>query len=179
MALTVGSTALNGALAWCMFKGAKLHRSIALEGEGHHLLVDVWTSAGVVLGLLLVQWLHWTWLDPVAALLVAANILKEGVRLLWRSSQGLMDEAASPEVQQQIEQILSTWRLQYGDQIRMDHLRTRQVGAYTELDLHVHLPENWTLAQAAALRSELVQNLTRHIGELKTTVQLLPMNVEA
>ena len=93
LALSVGSSALNGLLAWVMFDAAKRHRSIALEADAKHLVTDVWTSIGVVIGIGLVSITGWLWLDAVVAIGVALNILKEGFHLIWRSSQGLMDEA--------------------------------------------------------------------------------------
>ncbi|MDP2093117.1 MAG: cation diffusion facilitator family transporter, partial [Hydrogenophaga sp.] len=96
LALSVASSVLNGLLAWVMFGAARQHRSIALEADAKHLVTDVWTSAGVVIGIALVHFTGWLWLDPLVAMAVAANILKEGVHLIWRSSQGLMDEAVEP-----------------------------------------------------------------------------------
>jgi len=91
LALSVASSALNAFLAWVMFGAAKVHRSIALEADAKHLVTDVWTSAGVVIGLSMVYFTGWLWLDAVVAMGVALNILKEGFELIWRSSQGLMD----------------------------------------------------------------------------------------
>ena len=93
LALSVVSTGFNGVLAWAMFRSARVHRSIALEGDARHLVTDVWTSVGVVAGLLAAAATGWLWLDPLVAIGVALNILKEGFSLVWRASQGLMDEA--------------------------------------------------------------------------------------
>ena len=106
LALSVGSSALNGLLAWLMFRAAKQHRSLALEADARHLVTDVWTSAGVVIGIGLVSVTGWLWLDAVVAIGVALNILKEGAHLVWESSQGLMDEAVEPEVLTQIQTVL-------------------------------------------------------------------------
>lgn len=93
LALSVLSSVLNGLLAWIMFRSAREYRSIALEADARHLVTDVWTTVGVVVGIGAVALTDWLWLDPLVAIGVALNILKEGVRLMWRSSQGLMDEA--------------------------------------------------------------------------------------
>ena len=82
LALSVASSVLNGLLAWVMFRAARQHRSIALEADAKHLVTDVWTSAGVVVGLVLVHFTGWLWLDPVVAIGVALNILKEGYHLI-------------------------------------------------------------------------------------------------
>ncbi|MBY0408845.1 MAG: cation diffusion facilitator family transporter, partial [Burkholderiaceae bacterium] len=103
LALSMASSALNGLLAWVMFGAARTHRSIALEADARHLVTDVWTSVGVVVGIVGAALTGWLWLDAVAAIVVALNILKEGVHLVWQSSQGLMDAAVEPEVQATIE----------------------------------------------------------------------------
>ena len=96
LGLSVLSSALNGFLVWLMFRSAREYRSIALEADARHLVTDVWTSAGVLVGIVGAVLTGWLWLDAVAAIAVALNILKEGVSLVWRSSQGLMDSAVEP-----------------------------------------------------------------------------------
>ncbi|MFN3493210.1 MAG: cation diffusion facilitator family transporter [Hydrogenophaga sp.] len=181
LVLSVVSSALNGLLAWQMFRAARVHRSIALEADARHLVTDVWTSAGVVVGLVLVQFTGWLWLDPLLAIGVALNILKEGVRLMWRSSQGLMDEALEPEVLAAIRQTLDTFSPPGGEfsTIRFDHLATRKAGQRRFVDFHMHLPPNWTLARAAAIRADVEKALMLAVPGLRATIQLLPSNVEA
>lgn len=87
LVLSVLSSGLNGVLAWAMFRSAKIHRSIALEADARHLVTDVWTSAGVVIGIGAVALTGWLWLDALVAMGVALNILWEGGRLMWRSSR--------------------------------------------------------------------------------------------
>ena len=107
LALSVLSSAFNWALAWAMLQSGRQHRSIALEGDARHLMTDVWTSAGVVVGVGLVAFTGWSWLDPAVAIGVALNILREGASLMWKSSQGLMDEALEPEVMDDIQKTLA------------------------------------------------------------------------
>lgn len=181
LALSVLSSALNGLLAWTMFRASREHRSIALEGDARHLMTDVWTSAGVVVGLVLVQVSGWLWLDPVVAIGVALNILKEGAHLIWRSSQGLMDEAVEPEVQAGIEETLAGFVLDDtgAPVIRFDHIHTRGAGQRRFADLHMHVPGSWTLAEAAALRGRVELALMQAVPGLHVTIQLLPSDVEA
>ena len=101
LTLSMVSSAMNGALAWSMLKKAREHRSMALEGDARHLFADVWTSLGVVLGLLATAATGWLWLDPAIAILVAANVAREGFSLVRRSADGLMDGAVEPDVQAQ------------------------------------------------------------------------------
>jgi cation diffusion facilitator family transporter len=181
LVLSVVSSALNGLLAWAMFASAKVHRSIALEADAKHLVTDVWTSIGVVLGLLLVAWSGWLWLDALIAIGVALNILREGGHLLWRSSQGLMDEAVEREVEQSIRDILQGFEHRRGETeiVRFDHLSTRKAGQRRFADVHMHMPASWTLGRAAALRTSVEQALMSAVPGLRASIQLLPSDVEA
>lgn len=176
LALSVVSSVFNGLLAWVMFDAARTHRSIALEADAKHLITDVWTSVGVVVGIGLVAVTDWLWLDPLVAIGVAINILREGAHLVWRSSQGLMDEALEPEVQAQIDRTLSEF---HHHTIRFDHVSTRRSGQRRFVDLHMHMPANWTLGRAAAVRMSVEQALMSAVPGLRATIQLLPSDVEA
>ena len=181
LTLSVGSSALNGLLAWLMFRAARQHRSLALEADARHLVTDVWTSAGVVVGLVLVSVSGWLWLDAVVAIGVALNIMKEGWRLVWRSSQGLMDEALEPEVLADVQRVLDGFAHQRGETeiLRFDHLNTRKAGQRRFVDVHMHMPASWTLGRAAALRASVEQALMSEVPGLRATIQLLPSDVEA
>jgi cation diffusion facilitator family transporter len=181
LALSVISSVLNGLLAWVMFGAAKTHRSIALEADAKHLVTDVWTSVGVVIGIGLVSLTGWLWLDALVAIAVALNILKEGVHLIWRSSQGLMDEAVEPEAIAKINETLAGFAYQRGEVsiIRFDHITTRQAGQRLFVDLHMHMPASWTLGRAAALRTSVEQALMSAVPGLRASIQLLPSDVEA
>ena len=176
LALSVGSSVLNGALAFAMLRKAREHRSMALEADARHLITDVWTSAGVVVGLLAVKFTGWLWLDPVVAIALALNILREGGSLVRRSADGLMDRALEPEVRAEIEKTLDVFRHQA---IRFDHVTTRRAGQRRFVDLHMHMPAGWTLGRAAALRTSVEQALMSAVPGLRASIQLLPMDVEA
>jgi cation diffusion facilitator family transporter len=176
LALSIVSSAINGALAWLMFSSARLHRSMALDADARHLMTDVWTSAGVVVGVALVALTGWLWLDAVVAIGVALNIVREGVGLVWRSSQQLMDQALEPEVQAEIEKILANFR---HTTIRFDHVNSRRSGSRRFVDLHMHMPGDWSLRRAAAVRISVEQALMSAVPGLRATIQLLPNDVEA
>jgi len=176
LGLSLVSSALNGLLAWVMHRAAVQHRSIALEADARHLVTDVWTSAGVVVGLGLAWATGWLWLDAVVAIGVALNILREGVSLIRRSSQGLMDEALEPQVLAQIQEVLQGFA---HPTIRFDHVTTRQAGQRRFVDMHMHMPAGWTLGRAAALRTSVEQALMSAVPGLRATIQLLPSDVEA
>jgi cation diffusion facilitator family transporter len=174
--LTVVSSAMNGVLAWAMLRKAREHRSMALEGDARHLFTDVWTSAGVLLGLLTVMVTGWLWLDPIVAIAVAANIVREGVSLIWRSVDGLMDRALEPQVRAEIERTLAGFS---HPTLRFDHVTTRRAGTRRFVDLHMHMPGSWSLGRAAAVRTAVEQALMSAVPGLRATIQLLPTDVEA
>jgi cation diffusion facilitator family transporter len=176
LGLAALSSGLNWLLASRMMAASALHRSIALEADARHLYTDVWTSAGVVVGLVLVHVTGWLWLDPVLAIGVALNILREGAHLAWRSIEGLMDSAVEPEVRAQIDRTLAQFA---HHTIRFDHLVTRRAGQRRFVDLHMHMPANWSLGRAAALRADVEQALMAELPGLRASIQLLPSNVEA
>ena len=176
LALALASSLVNGLLAWRMLAASREHRSIALEADARHLFADVWTSVGVVAGLLLVPVTGWLWLDPLLAIAIALNILREGAQLARRSIAGLMDSAVEPEVRAQIDRALAQFAHQA---IRFDHIVTRRAGQRRFVDVHMHMPANWSLGRAAALRTTVEQALMSEVPGLRASIQLLPLNVEA
>ena len=176
LGLALSASVLNGVLAWTMLAASRVHRSIVLEADARHLFTDVWTSVGVVAGLLFVPLTGWLWLDPLLAVGVALNILREGGRLVSRSVDGLMDSAVDPTVQQSIDAVLAQFA---HHAIRFDHLGTRRAGQRIFVDLHMHMPSTWTLGRAAALRTSVEQALMSEVPGLRATIQLLPLDVEA
>jgi cation diffusion facilitator family transporter len=176
LALSTLSSVLNGVLAWAMLRKGRAHRSVALEADARHLFTDVWTSAGVIVALIAVAFTGWLWLDPVIAVVVALNILREAVRLLWGATDGLMDRALEPDVQRQIQETLREFAHQA---IRFDHVVTRRAGQRRFVDLHMHMPASWTLRRAAALRASVEQALMQAVPGLRARIELLPSDVEA
>jgi cation diffusion facilitator family transporter len=176
LALSVLSSAINGTLAWAMLQSSRRHRSMALEADARHLVTDVWTSAGVVVGIGLVVFTGWLWIDAAVAIGVALNIVREGVRLMWKSSQGLMDEALEPQVMDEVGKVLASFA---HSTIRFDHIASRRSGQRRFVDLHMHMPASWTLGRAAAVRASVEQALMSAVPGLRASIQLLPSDVEA
>ncbi|WP_205737194.1 cation diffusion facilitator family transporter [Acidovorax sp. HDW3] len=174
LALSLASTGLNGLLAWAMFRSARAHRSVALEGDARHLVTDVWTSIGVVVGLLAARATGWLWLDPLVAMGVALNILKEGGALVWRAAQGLMDEAVEQALLELIGATLERHSQASAGAVRFDNLTSRRAGARSYVQLHMHVPAQWTLGRAAAAREALEAELMGTIPGLYATIELLP-----
>jgi cation diffusion facilitator family transporter len=175
LALSIVSSVLNGLLAARMLAESRRHRSIALEADARHLFTDVWTSAGVVVGVVGVQLSGWLWLDPAVAIGVAINIIREGARVVWVSVDGLMDKALEPDVQERIDRTLARFA---ESSVRFDDMVTRRAGSRRFLDVHMHVPASWTLGRAATLRGEVEQALMSEVAGLRASIQLLPSNVE-
>lgn len=180
LTLSVVSAILNGALAMVMLRSARQYRSAALEGDARHLMTDVWTSGGVVVGLVAATLTGWLWLDAVVAIAVAINILREGWHLIWSSSQSLMDEAVEPEVKASIQKVLTLFShsREGSEIIRFDHVTSRRAGPRCFVDMHMHMPAHWTLGRAAALRGDVELALVDVVPGLIATIQLLPNDVE-
>lgn len=182
VALSLLSTVLNGALAWVMLRSAREHRSMALEGDAKHLMTDVYTSVGVVVGLLLAGVTGWLWLDPLVGFLVGLNILWHGGELVWRASQGLMDTAMEAEQLQAVEAVLrqqvQAAQAETQSEIEFDSLLTRQAGERSFVDVHLHVPGDWSLFQAARWRTRTEAALMAAVPGLQARIELLPEGVD-
>jgi cation diffusion facilitator family transporter len=142
LVVSVVASLVNLAVARVLLAAGRQYHSITLEADAHHLMTDVWTSAGVIVAVAAVAATGWNWLDPAIALLVAANIVHTGWQLLRRSSAGLMD-AALPEAQTRtIEAVLERYR---GQGLDFHALLTRQAGARAFVSVHVLVPGAWTV----------------------------------
>ncbi len=180
LALSVVSSGFNAGLAYALFKAASVHRSIALEADARHLVTDVWTSVGVVVGIVAVHFTGWLWLDPLLAIGVAINIAREGVHLVWRSSQGLMDQAMDAESLAALHATLARFVDQPdGKHLRFDDVVTRSAAQRRFADMHMHVPGEWSLAHAAGLRDSVEEALMVAVPGLRVSIQLLPLDMEA
>ncbi len=186
LGLSVASALINGGLALAMRRAAQSHLEAgmagaeAVEADARHLMTDVYTTAGVVVGVGAVYLSGWLWLDPLIALLVAANILREGVHLIRRASAGLMDHALPPTLQADIEAVLAEFTAaEQPGVLRFDHVTTRRAGQRRFVDMHLHLPATWSLGRAAALRESVERALMDAVPGLRATIELLPSDVEA
>ena len=156
LSVTLVAAALNGGVALVLLRAGRRLRSITLRADAQHLLTDVWTSAGVVVGIVMVQLTGWLVLDPLIALLVAANIVRTGVRLLRDTAQGLLDRALPPEEMQEISGVLSRYEER---DIRFHALRTRASGQRRFVSMHVLVPGRWTVQRAHDLSEKLEAEL--------------------
>ncbi len=148
LAVSVMASLINLGVALVLRRAGKRERSIALTANARHLLTDVWTSAGVVVGIAAVAMTGWQALDPIVALLVAANIVWSGYRLLRLSVDGLMDRALPASEFAAVRAVLDA-HVETG--IQYHALRTRESGARRFVSLHVLVPGDWTVQRGHAL----------------------------
>ncbi|GAB2181547.1 cation diffusion facilitator family transporter [Denitratisoma sp. agr-D3] len=171
LAVSVLASVINGLTAKILMDVGRRYHSITLEADAHHLLTDVWTSAGVIVGLLLVQWTGWLWLDPVLALVVAGNIVWTGWRLLQRSAAGLMDVSLPADEVAAIEAALDGYRSQGLD---FHALRTRQAGSRAFVSFHVLAPGEWTVQLAHDWSERIEADVRRAVPRAHVTTHLEP-----
>jgi cation diffusion facilitator family transporter len=170
--VSVVASIINFVTARILLTAGRLHRSITLEADAHHLMTDVWTSAGVIVGVAAVGLTGWLWLDPVLALLVAANIVWTGWRLIQRSADGLMDVALPPEQHQSAVDVLNTYRPQGID---FHALRTRQAGARSFVEVHVLVPGAWTVQRGHDLLEKLEADIRSALPHATVLTHLEPI----
>ena len=172
LAVSVLASIINLATARILMDVGRKYRSITLEADAHHLLTDVWTSAGVIAAVGLVWLTGWFWLDPVIALLVAANIVWTGWQLLHRSAGGLMDIALPEGEVKAIEAVLGGYRSQGLD---FHALRTRQAGSRAFVSLHVLTPGAWTVQLGHDWCERIEADIRRVVPHAHVTTHLEPM----
>jgi cation diffusion facilitator family transporter len=173
--LAIVSSVLNGLLAWRMLAAARQHRSIVLEADARHLFTDVWTSVGVVAGVLLVPVTGWLWLDPLLAIGVALNITREGASLVRRSVDGLMDRAMPPDEQAQVRELVERTLAEQHEEAAIVMLRTRVAGSRRHAELRCEVPARWTVQRAAQLRADLLAALHAAFDDIDVVVDIRPL----
>ena len=157
LAISTVASLVNFGVARVLLRASHQHQSITLEADAHHLMTDVWTSGGVLLGVGLVALTGWAVLDPIIALLVAANIVWTGVQLLRRSTSGLMDTALAPEEQVQVLGVLDRFVDLEG--VGYHALRTRRAGARRFVSFHVIVPGSWTVQRGHQLLERIEHDI--------------------
>ena len=152
LAISTAASLINLGVAQVLLRASKRNRSITLEGNARHLMTDVWTSGGVLLGVGLVWLTGRQWLDPAIALIMAANIVWSGVQLVRRSALGLMDTALPEEDLAEVRTVLEA----YAERGMQYHaLRSRQAGARRFVSLHLLMPDSWTIQQGHRVAEEV------------------------
>ena len=164
---------INLAVAVVLVRAGRRYRSITLAADGRHLLTDVWTSAGVLIGVGLVALTGWERLDPVVAVLVGANILVAGFSLVRRSSAGLMDAALPPADQAAVDAVLDRHR---SDVIAFHAVRTRAAGRYRFVSLHLLVPGDWMVQQGHDLAERIESEIMEALPDASVTTHIEPID---
>ena len=171
LAVTLVAAAINGGVALVLLRAGRRLRSITLEAGARHLFTDVWTSVGVVVGIVVVGLTGWLFLDPLIALLVAANIVWTGVRLLRDTGQGLLDRALPPEDQAKIQKVLSRYEEK---DIRFHAVRTRAAGQRRFVSMHVLVPGRWSVKRGHDLAEEIENDIARDLPQSTFFIHVEP-----
>lgn len=173
--VSTAASLINLVVARILIKAGRRYESITLEADGKHLMTDVWTSVGVIGGLALVALTGWTVLDPIVALLVAANIIWTAVDLLRRSVNGLMDASLPASEQQVIETVMAQYRKK---QVDFHALRTRQAASRRFLSVHMLVPGSWTVHDAHHIAEDFERDLRAALGDAIVHTHLEPVEDE-
>lgn len=172
LGISMVASVINAAVAFVLIRAGRRHRALVLEADGKHLLTDVWTSVGVLVGIALVGLTGWIVLDPLIAILVAVNIVVTGMKLVWESTEGLMDHALPEADHQVIREVLRTYA---GDDVRFHEVRTRQAGRERFISMHVLVPGAWTVQRGHDLVESIEQDLRQALGDTRIDSHMEPI----
>ena len=175
--LTISTVAamINGGAALILLRAGKQHRSPVLVADGKHLLTDVWTSVGVIVGVGLVVITGINRLDGVVALAVGLNIIVTGVNLLRSSTAGLMDKALSDEDHLKIVDVLTKYE---SETVKFHALQTREAGRQRFISMHVLVPGAWTIQKGHDLSEELEADIIALLPNTLVTTHVEPLEDE-
>jgi cation diffusion facilitator family transporter len=171
LVLSTAASLVNGAVGWILIRAGKRYRSVTLTADGKHLWTDVVTSAGVIAGILLVYLTGWDRLDPIVAILVGANIIVTGIRLIRESTGGLMDETLSEADNQAIAQAIAAHSS--GD-VTFHGLRTRRSGRLRFVTFDMLVPGDWTVRRGHDLLEDVQTAVQDCLPDLHVMIHLEP-----
>jgi len=173
LAVSVVAALLNLGVALVLMQAAKAHRSATLQASSHHLMTDVWTTGGVLVGVGAVAMTGWLVLDPLVAMAVAANIVWAGWRIVSDSVAGLMDAALPMREQRVLHELLQGYAT--ADGIEYHALRTRRAGAHRFVSVHVLVPPEWSVQQGHDLLERIEADIRRALPPVTVDTHLEPL----
>ncbi len=171
LAVSVVASLVNLVVSRMLLQASKRFHSITLEADAHHLMTDVWTSGGVLVGVGAVVLTGWNVLDPIIALVVAANIVWTGAKIVRSSVLGLMDTAINQEHQAALQKVLTSY-LARG--VVASDLRTRQSGAEQFIAFHVRIPGDWTVTRGHDLVGEIERDVRAALPGASVLIHMEP-----
>jgi len=173
LVISSAASLINYGVAVILMRAAKRYGSIPLEADSRHLMTDVWTTIGVLVGIALVGLTGFERLDPIVALLVGVNILFTGIRMLRRSAQGLLDTAIPADELEAVKSILDS----YDEQGMKYHaLRTRQAARRNFLAVHLLMPGEWTIRQGHQVAEKIEAQVREAIPNSNIVTHLEPLD---
>ena len=176
LAISTAAALINFFVARILLRAGRKYRSITLEADARHLMTDVWTSAGVIAAIMAVALTGWQMLDPIIALVVAANIVWSGYHLVKRSTSGLMDSTLPPEELALLKRILEKYTQQG---VQHHALRTRQAASRRFVSMHVLVPGSWTVDAGHELLEHLEADIRATLPDVTITTHLEPLDSPA
>lgn len=174
LGVSVLASLLNLGAALILLRAGKAYDSITLRADAHHLLTDVWTSVGVLIGVGLVHFTGWLWLDPVAALVVAAQIVWTGLRILHETINGLMDTALSAQELSALQDILDKYCL---EGLKCHELRTRRSGAMQFISFHLLVPGHWSVQRGHEITECLEKEIHQKMPNAQVFIHVEPLKM--
>ena len=161
LAIVLGAGLVNLALGYYLIRAGRRYDSLTLIADGRHVLADFYTSAGIVIGLLLVRVTGIVLLDPVVAAVVALNLMWTGVRLIRQAASGLLDEE-DPAL---LDRLLNVLQPHLGQGvIRVHHLRAIRAGRFHHVDAHLVVPEFWSVERSHELAEDLGERVMKELS---------------
>ncbi len=173
--VSVVASIVNFIVARILMTAGKKGNSITLESDAQHLMTDVWTSVGVIVGVGLVALTGWAPLDSLVAILVGVNIIWTGIQLVRRSVAGLMDAALPAEEQKVIQTVMTKYR---GKEVDFHALRTRQAASRRFVTVHMLVPGAWTVHDAHHFAEDFESDIRQALGEAVITTHIEPIEDE-
>lgn len=170
--VSVLASVVNGLVAWVLLKNGRQRRSMTLIADGKHLLTDVWTSVGVLVGVGLVWLTGWQRLDPIVAFAVGVNILVTGAKLVGQSGTALLDVSLPKEDNEAIRDFLDAHS---NDHVKFHAVRTREAGYRRFLEFHMLVPGSWTVKQGHDAMEDLIDEILDEWPEMRVSGHLEPI----
>lgn len=170
--ISIIAALLNLVVARILYRAGSQYRSITLVADAKHLMTDVWTTAGVLVGVGAVGITGWVWLDPVIALVVAIQILISGIKILRESVGGLMDVGLPAD---EIEQIVGILNAHTQDGVQYHALRTRQSGAQRFMSVHLQVPGDWSIQKGHSLLEDIESDVRSSLEPISVFTHIEPL----
>lgn len=174
IAYSVAASVINLVVGQILIYQGRKNRSVTLDADGKHLMADVVTSAGVIVAVILIYFTGWLILDPIIALIVAAHILWSGYGVVKHSTMGLMDSAIEPDELKQVVGVLDDYKAKFP--IDYHALRTRRSGVRTFVNVHVLVPDEWTVGRGHDLAHEIEADINAALPGSVVFTHIEPIN---